>query len=117
MKRSIPVSVILSIVTCGIYGIYWMIMLNNELNRLSNHPKDMGGGLVFLLSIVTCGLYALFWYYKMGKQCDELRAMRGEMSDNSGVICLLVGLLGLGIINYCLMQDNINKTLEQPPEF
>ena len=45
MKRSIPVSVILSIVTCGIYGIYWMIMLNNELNRLSNHPKDMGGRL------------------------------------------------------------------------
>ena len=43
--------------------------------------------------------------------------MRGEMSDNSGVMFLLVGLLGFGIINYCLMQDNINKTLDRPPEF
>ena len=73
--------------------------------------------MVLLFTIVTCGLYSLFWYYKMGRQCDELRAMRGEMSDNSGVMFLLVGLLGFGIINYCLMQDNINKTLDRPPEF
>lgn len=117
MKRNIVVCVILSIVTCGIYGIYWMIMLNNELNRLSGHPKDTGGGMVLLLTIVTCGIYALFWYYKMGRQCDELRAKRGQASDNSGVIFLLVGLLGFGIINYCIMQDNINKTLDMPPEF
>ena len=117
MRRNIVVSVILSLVTCGIYGIYWMIVLNNEMNRLSNHPKDPSGGMVLLYTIVTCGLYSLFWYYKMGRQCDELRAMRGEMSDNSGVMFLLVGLLGFGIINYCLMQDNINKTLDRPPEF
>lgn len=30
-NRNLALCVILSIVTCGIYGIYWMIMLNDEV--------------------------------------------------------------------------------------
>ena len=30
--RSIPMAIILSIITCGIYGIYWMYCLVNDLN-------------------------------------------------------------------------------------
>ena len=32
-ERNIAIAVILSIVTCGLYGIYWMIKLNDEVNR------------------------------------------------------------------------------------
>ena len=34
-QGSIPVAVILSIITCGIYGIYWMIKMNDEINQLA----------------------------------------------------------------------------------
>ena len=30
-ERSIATSIVLSIVTCGIYGIYWLIVLNDEV--------------------------------------------------------------------------------------
>lgn len=48
MQRNIVVSVILSIVTCGIYGIIWMIKLNDELNALANKQGATSGGMVFL---------------------------------------------------------------------
>lgn len=38
-KRNIAVAIILSIVTCGIYGIYWFICLVNELNTASGRPR------------------------------------------------------------------------------
>lgn len=31
-KRSIVISVILSFLTCGLYGLYWIIKVTNEMN-------------------------------------------------------------------------------------
>lgn len=112
MKRNIVVAILLSIVTCGIYGIIWMIKLNDELNALANKQGATSGGMVFLLTLVTCGIYGWFWYYKMGENVDTIKANKGEASSNSPIIYLVLGLFGLGIVNYCLMQDTINKTVE-----
>lgn len=105
--RSIPVAIILSIVTCGIYGIYWMIKLNDEVNLLSGEIQATSGGIVFLLSLVTCGIYSFYWLYKMGERCDRIKGVDG----NSSILYLIVGILGFSIIAYCLMQDTINKAL------
>ncbi len=107
MKRSIPVCIILTIVTCGIYGIYWLIKLNDELNELAGNENATSGVVVFLLTLVTCNIYGWYWYWKMGENVDTVRN-----SSNSGIIYLILGLLGFGIINYCLMQDAINKSVE-----
>ena len=34
-QRSVGIAILLSIITCGIYGIYWLIMLNDETNYVS----------------------------------------------------------------------------------
>lgn len=112
MKRSIGVAILLSIVTCGIYGIIWMIKLNDELNALAGKQGATSGGMVFLLTLITCGIYGWFWYYKMGENVDAIKASRGIPSSNSPIIYLVLGLFGLGIVNYCLMQDAINKCVE-----
>lgn len=112
MRRSIGVCILLSIVTCGIYGIFWMIKLNDELNALANKQGATSGGVVFLLSLVTCGIYGLFWYYKMGENVDLIKSYRGEQSSNSPILYLILGILGVGIVNYCLMQDTINKSVQ-----
>ena len=55
-KRDIVLPIILSIVTCGLYGIYWIISLVNEVNYICDEPEAMSGGVVYLLSLVTCGI-------------------------------------------------------------
>ena len=32
-RKSIPLCILLSIVTCGIYGFYWVACLANDTNR------------------------------------------------------------------------------------
>ncbi len=59
-KRSIGLAIIFSILTCGIYSIYWFIKLTDEASYLSG-DDSMSGGKAFLLTIVTCGIYFFFW--------------------------------------------------------
>lgn len=106
--RNIAVAVILSLVTCGLYSIYWMIKMNDEINTLAGEPNATSGAMVFVLSIVTCGIYSLFWVFKMGERCDRIKGTEG---GNSNILYLVITLLSLGIVVYCLMQDTINKAV------
>ena len=103
--RSIPLCIIFSFITCGIYGIYWMIKLNDEVNIVSGEPQATSGGMVFLFTIITCGIYAWYWLYKMGERCDRIKGTNGSL----GILYLILGIFGLSIISYCLIQDTLNK--------
>ena len=73
-QRSVGIAILLSIITCGIYGIYWLIMLNDETNYVSGHQQDgTSGGVVFLLTLVTCGIYGYYWCYKQGESSMKQR--------------------------------------------
>lgn len=112
-RRNIALCVVLSIVTFGIYGIYWFVQLNNNVNELANPPKKTSGGVAFLLTLVTCGIYGLFWAYKMGSLLDEASVSGGKPAQNRAVIYLVLQILGLGIVAWCLMQSGINALIPE----
>ncbi|MBO5101695.1 MAG: DUF4234 domain-containing protein, partial [Clostridia bacterium] len=62
-KREIVACIIFSIITCGIYLLYWMYKMNDEINAITGTRDDTSGGIVILLIIVTCGLYGIYWSY------------------------------------------------------
>ncbi|MCI9625351.1 MAG: DUF4234 domain-containing protein [Clostridia bacterium] len=111
-KRSIPVCIILSIITCGIYGIYWFVCLTNEANTLANREGDTAGGVAFLLTLITCNIYGIYWAYKMGEKLEQARTNRGMQPGSSSIVYLLLHLFGLGIIGYALMQSDINALID-----
>lgn len=104
--RNIALAIIFSILTCGIYALYWLVKMNDSVNILAGNKNYTSGGMVLLFSIITCGIYTWYWLYKMGESCDKIKKMPG---DNSAVVYLLLGIFGLGIVSYCLIQDTINK--------
>lgn len=106
-KRSIALSIILSVITCGIYTIYWIVKLNDEINQLAGEQDATSGGMVILLSIVTCGIYSWYWLYKMGERCDKIKGVNGS----SGIIYIVLAIFALSIVDYCLIQDTINKSV------
>ena len=109
-ERNIVMCIILSIVTCGIYGIYWFICIVNDLNTAADTPNDSSGGIVFLLSIVTCGIYLIYWMYTAGGKVQAAQAKRGMASDsNASIIYLILTIVGFSIIAYCLIQNELNK--------
>ena len=108
-KRSVAVAIVLTLVTCGIYGIYWFIKITDETNVVANTPDDTSGGMAFLFTLITCGIYGYFWYYKIGDKLDNASVSRGMASQSRGILYLVLGLFGLGIVSYALMQDSINN--------
>lgn len=65
-KREIVTCILLTFLTCGIYGIVWFINLTDDVAYLSEDP-EFSGAKAFLFTIITCGIYSFFWAYKLGK--------------------------------------------------
>lgn len=107
-KRDVAMAIILSIITCGLYGIYWFIVMTDESNNVSDE-KTSSGGLAFLYTLVTCGIYRLYWNYKMGQKLYLAgKKYNLPISDNS-VLYLILAIFGLDIVNYCLIQSDLNR--------
>uniref|UniRef100_UPI003F4C1996 DUF4234 domain-containing protein n=1 Tax=Brachyspira catarrhinii TaxID=2528966 RepID=UPI003F4C1996 len=64
--RPIPIMLLLNIVTCGIYYIYWIYQTSVEI-KMCSEREDLNPTIEILLGIITCGLYFKYWYYKYGK--------------------------------------------------
>lgn len=107
-KRDVAMAIILSIITCGLYGIYWFIVMTDESNNVSDE-KTSSGGLAFLYTLITCGIYRLYWNYKMGQKLYLAgKKYNLPISDNS-VLYLILAIFGFDIVNYCLIQSDLNR--------
>lgn len=54
--------------------------------------------MAILFTIITFGIYGIYWNYKLGQKCE-----------GSGVLYLILSLIGFGFINYILAQSKINN--------
>ena len=108
-ERNIVTAIILSVVTCGIYGLYWMYALTEDTNHFATDPNPVSGGTALLLSIVTCGIYTWYWMYKRGEYIDNYYTQRGLPPQSNSILYLVLSICGLGIVSYCLMQSEVNK--------
>ena len=109
-QRNIALCVILSLVTCGIYGLYWFVCMTDDTNTVANE-EGTSGVMALVLTLVTCGLYGLYWAYKCGDKLDKAKADRGMAASNGGVLYLILYIFG-GIIAYALIQNELNKLAE-----
>lgn len=108
-NRSIATCIILSIVTCGIYGIYWFIVLTDDAKKAADDNNLASGGVAFLLTLVTCGIYGIYWAYKMGELLKIAQAKRNLIVKDNSVLYLVLELFGFGIIAYALIQNDLNE--------
>lgn len=108
-RRSIGLCIVLTIITCGIYGLYWLYCLAEDVNLATARPNAPSGGLVLLLTIVTCDIYGLYWLYRAGDDLDRRRVAQGQMAGHLGILYLVLGVLGLSIVSYALMQSELNE--------
>ena len=108
-ERNIAVAIVLSIVTCGIYAIYWFIIITDEIKRYADDKSFVSGGVAFLLSLITCGIFGVYWAYQMGKLLEKAQGKNDIEPKDNAILYLILQLFGFGIINYALMQSDINE--------
>lgn len=107
-QRNIVVCILLSIITCGLYSLYWFICLSDDANAATG---EMGtsGVMALVFSLITCGIYGLYWMYRQGEKIDNAKARRGMSGGSSGILYLVLAIFGFSIISYAIMQNELNK--------
>ena len=111
-KRSIWLAVLLSVVSFGLYGSYWMIQMTDETHALLGRKTTASGGVGFLYAILTCGLYFFYWIYKMMESINQAKANRGMQHDDGlPIFSILLAFFGFGFIPVILLQSSINDII------
>ena len=108
-EKNIVLNIILTVITCGIYGLVWFVQLTDEAKEYSEDNSMQSGGLALLLTIVTCGIYGYYWAYKMGKMVEQAQSKNGLTANDNSILYLILEIVGLGIVNYCLIQSDLNE--------
>jgi hypothetical protein len=112
-KRDPLIQAVLCLVTCGLYGWYWIFKTNDPVNAASNHPEAPNGTMVLVYILVTCGIYGLIWYYNLGKRIEEIKAARGQTSGGNTAVLYLVLALFLPPAVIFLAQQELNSFAEE----
>lgn len=95
-ERSFLMYLLLTIVTCGIYSIYYWYTYTEELNRMTDGDGEplQDYIVVLLLSIITCGIYKYIWLYKVGNKLVKNGPRYGVSFSEDGSTILLWYILG-----------------------
>lgn len=111
-ERNIGLAIILSIITCGLYYLYWIYSITNEVGHL-NDDHSFSGGTVVLFGIITCGIYFLFWYYQLGRQIAQAQEKNGLLPKDEGIMYVILAVFALGIISLAIAQSNVNEIVRR----
>lgn len=110
-KRNLIVCILLAIITCGIYGIYWFVVVTTASNKMVEKNKTANGGMAFLFGIITAGIYLFYWAYKMSAKRGEALGIK-----SNPIGCLLLTFIFGTLAGLWTGQSTINEYLDKHPE-
>ncbi|MCX8129592.1 MAG: DUF4234 domain-containing protein [Clostridia bacterium] len=109
--RSAGEVIVFSIITCGIYFLYWIYSFATEMKTYMNDNASNPG--VELALCIFCYPYQYYWFYRYGKTITEAQKRAGLQPEDNSVLYLILAIFGLGIVNAAIMQSSVNKIWEQ----
>ncbi|MBR5514661.1 MAG: DUF4234 domain-containing protein [Clostridia bacterium] len=102
-ERNPIVCILLSLVTCGIYGFYWVFCMAREAVSIKD-PNDAG-----TLEALLCIFFAPAGFFLAEKKFAEGCAAKGVEHKDNSVLYLILCLVCLAIVPYYMMQTELNK--------
>jgi hypothetical protein len=96
-RREPGIVLLLHIITCGIYYLWWIYATSEEMNAFDCDP-DTSPGLEVLFSIITCGLYTIYWDYKTAKKISRMQSKVGFPPGDNAVLYMVLNFIGLGLV-------------------
>ena len=113
-NRDLVSYILLSLVTCGIYGYWFVYKMAQDTNTICEGDGNNTPGLAafILLSIITCGIYSIYWQYQLAKRMDDNAPRYGVTLTEHASDVLLWLLLGTFIcvfLSYVGVNYNIKN--------
>ncbi|WP_302280369.1 DUF4234 domain-containing protein [Brachyspira pilosicoli] len=107
--KSIPMLVILSVVTCGIYYLYWLYKTTDSIKNFMNNA-EINPTLELILCLFI-PFYQLYWFYKYSRIIykDMTSKVGIDNTEDASVLLLVLSFVGLGIVSAAIIQDKLNS--------
>jgi Domain of unknown function (DUF4234) len=106
---------VFSIVTLGIYAIYWFYVSAKDLSEYGKAKgRDLGQSPIMSLLAVTIGWVLLFIppivaLVRFVKRSQQAQVLAGREQTLNGWLCLIMQLVGLSFIFNAYVQAELNK--------
>jgi len=108
-ERDVVKYILLSIVTCGLWGMVWVYQVGTDIATLRGDDKP-SVVLDLVLTFVSCGLWGFVCAYRWPEYLNEELGRRGRSVDsNLPAMSLLMAFFGLHVVGLVLMQESLNK--------
>lgn len=104
---------LLSLITCGIYGIWFWYKMVEDINEIcdGDGKKSPNYIIVLLLTIVTCGIYGIYWWYRQVERLYDAGMRYHVPIREKGLAAVLwivlAGAVGSYVVEYMVI-DNMN---------
>lgn len=109
--KDLAVCILLSIITCGIYNLFWLVSIVRNVHRLHGSEESVVPEVMLMIFIP---FYISFWMYKNGHQMyEDSQRCHGNLDDN-GIMYMILTLLGFRLIPYALIQYDLNRFAVRP---
>jgi len=106
---NVALYLILSLLTLGIFNLYWNWRQMGDCNELLDR-KAFSWGLWLLFCILTFGIYHFYYQYKMGSAINEIqRRVDMPVTEGLPVLSLFATVVGFGIVTDCIHQFELNR--------
>lgn len=103
---SLGTLVALTLFTSGVYGWIWLYRLIRSVRMVC---EEEGGAVVEFLLCMLVPFYSVYWYCTRGRRLAEAARSYGYAVEDQSIVLAVFALFGFGLINLCLVQDNINR--------
>lgn len=109
---NIALYLILSLLTCFLFDIYWNYRQMEACNDLLGRD-EFSFGLWLFLVVITFGLYHFYYQYQMGRAIVEIQDRMGRpTTDGLPIVSVLATFLGFGVVADCIHQLEINRIVD-----
>ena len=106
-NKSVATVIILTIVTCGIYGWVWLYKTADSLEN-QGQTGGMGAGVILVLSILLGSIGFLLFGMYADQNLNAIKARIGYPTADNKVIYMILGFI-FPIILIGMVQNEINK--------
>lgn len=105
-KRRVAVCIVLSLITCGIYAIYWMYLLVKNTRSIQKNSNSCIGEMLCLIFVP---FYSLYWWYTRGEKVKQSFKEYNSKPTGSGTVYLVLSIFLLNIVAMAIMQNDFNS--------
>ena len=118
-ERSSVLVAVLMLVTCGLYGFYWLYLTTDELQKATGR-SELNPLVDLLLAVITFGLWGLYAEYRNARIVHEEMTKRSLAHTDQSNVILLFNVLTLvsgltWLIGAVLTQEEYNRLARELP--